>query len=136
MSDVLQATDQTFDAEVMQSEQPVLVDFSATWCGPCKRLEPIVSEIASEYSGRLKVVKVDIDQAPTTASKFGVMSVPTVLIIQGGAVKDQVVGLVSKQHLADDNYGEAGAKNDHEKADRKCDHRQDLPPCPASPTGP
>jgi len=101
MSDVLLATDQTFDSEVMQSEQPVLVDFSATWCGPCKRLEPIVSEIASEYVGRLKVVKVDIDQAPTTASKFGVMSVPTVLLIQGGAVKDQVVGLVSKQHLTD-----------------------------------
>ena len=101
MSDVLLATDETFDSEVMQSEQPVLVDFSATWCGPCKRLEPIVSEIADEYSGRLKVVKVDIDQAPTIASKFGVMSVPTVLLIQGGAVKDQVVGLVSKQHLTD-----------------------------------
>ena len=101
MSDVVLATDQTFDSEVMQSEQPVLVDFSATWCGPCKRLEPIVHEIAGEYSGRLKVVKVDIDQAPTIASKFGVMSVPTVLLMQGGAVKDQVVGLVSKQHLTD-----------------------------------
>ena len=101
MSEVLLATDQTFDSEVMQSEQPVLVDFSATWCGPCKRLEPIVNEIAGEYSGKLKVVKVDIDQAPTIASKFGVMSVPTVLLIQGGAVKDQVVGLVSKQHLTD-----------------------------------
>jgi len=101
MSDVLVATDQTFDSEVMQSEQPVLVDFSATWCGPCKRLEPIVAEIAGEYTGRLKVVKVDIDQAPTIATKFGVMSVPTVLLIQGGAVKDQIVGLVSKQHLTD-----------------------------------
>jgi thioredoxin 1 len=101
MSDVLQATDQTFDAEVMQSEQPVLVDFSATWCGPCKKLEPIVHEIAGDYDGRLKVVKVDVDQAPTTAAKFGVMSVPTLLLFQGGAVKDQVVGLVSKQSLAD-----------------------------------
>ena len=101
MSEVLQATDQTFDAEVMQAEQPVLVDFSATWCGPCKKLEPIVHEIAGDYDGRLKVVKVDVDQAPTTAAKFGVMSVPTLLLFHGGAVKDQVVGLVSKQSLAD-----------------------------------
>ncbi len=101
MSEVLQATDQTFDAEVMQSEQPVLVDFSATWCGPCKKLEPIVHAIAGEYDGRLKVVKVDVDQAPSTAAKFGVMSVPTLLLFRGGAVKDQVVGLVSKQALAD-----------------------------------
>ena len=101
MSEVLAATDQNFDNEVMQSDQPVLVDFSATWCGPCKKLEPIVHEIAGDYSGRLKVVKVDVDQAPQTAAKFGVMSVPTVLLMQGGAVKDQVVGLVSKQALAD-----------------------------------
>ena len=101
MSEVLQATDQTFDAEVMQAEQPVLVDFSATWCGPCKKLEPIVHEIAGDYDGRLKVVKVDVDQAPTTAAKFGVMSVPTLLLFHGGAVKDQVVGLVSKQALSD-----------------------------------
>ena len=101
MSDVLLATDQTFDTEVMQSEKPVLVDFSATWCGPCKKLEPIVQQIAGDYEGRLKVVKVDVDQAPGTAAKFGVMSVPTVLLFQGGSVKDQVVGLVSKQALAD-----------------------------------
>ena len=101
MNDVLQATDENFDVEVMQAEQPVLVDFSATWCGPCKKLEPIVHEIAGDYDGRLKVVKVDVDQAPSTAAKFGVMSVPTLLIFQGGAVKDQVVGLVSKQALAD-----------------------------------
>ena len=101
MSEVLLATDQTFESEVMQAQQPVLVDFSATWCGPCKQLEPIVREIAGDYDGRLKVVKVDIDQAPNTAAKFGVMSVPTVLLIQDGAVKDQVVGLVSKQALAD-----------------------------------
>ena len=101
MSDVLLATDENFDSEVMQSEQPVLVDFSATWCGPCKKLETIVHEIAGDYDGRLKVVKVDVDQAPTTAAKFGVMSVPTVLLFQGGAVKDQVVGLVSKQALSD-----------------------------------
>lgn len=101
MSDVLEATDENFDAEVMQAKQLVLVDFSATWCGPCKKLEPIVHEIAGDYDGRLKVVKVDIDQAPNTAAKFGVMSVPTLLLFLNGAVKDQVVGLVSKQALAD-----------------------------------
>ena len=101
MSDVHNATDKTFDAEVMQSEQPVLVDFSATWCGPCKKLEPIVHEIAGDYDGRLKVVKVDVDQAPSTAQKFGVLSVPTLLLIKEGNVKDQVVGLVSKQALSD-----------------------------------
>ncbi len=95
MSDVVQATDQTFDSEVMQAEQLVLVDFSATWCGPCKKLEPIVHEIAGDYDGRLKVVKVDVDQAPSTAAKFGVMSVPTLLIFQGGAVKD-IEGLLGQ----------------------------------------
>jgi len=101
MSQVIQATDANFESEVMQSEIPVLVDFSATWCGPCKKLEPIVQEIAGDYAGRLKVVKVDVDQATGTAAKFGVLSVPTVLLIQGGAVKDQVVGLLSKQALSD-----------------------------------
>lgn len=101
MSDVLHTNDDTFDTEVMQSEQPVLVDFSATWCGPCKRLEPIVAEIAGDYSGRLKVVKVDVEEAPGTAARFGVTGVPTLLFIRGGAVKNQVVGLKSKRQLTD-----------------------------------
>ncbi len=101
MSRVFEVDDANFDSEVIRSEQPVLVDFSATWCGPCKKLEPIVHEIAGEYDGRLKVVKVDVDKAPTTAAKFGVLSVPTVLLFAGGAVKDQVPGLVSKKALAD-----------------------------------
>jgi thioredoxin 1 len=85
----------------MKATGPVLVDFSAAWCGPCKKLEPIVHEIASDYDGRLKVVKVDVDKSTNTAAKFGVMSVPTVLIVRDGAVRDQLVGLVSKQALAD-----------------------------------
>ncbi len=101
MSQVMNVDDGSFDAEVMQSEGPVLVDFSATWCGPCKKLEPLIGEIATEYSGRLKVVKVDIDGARNTAAKFGVMSVPTLLLVQGGVVKDQVIGLVSKRALTD-----------------------------------
>ena len=100
MSQIFEANDANFDSMVMQADETVLVDFSATWCGPCKRLEPIVHEIANDYNGRLKVVKVDVDQARTAAAKFGVMSVPTVLLIHGGAVKDQVVGLVSKDALS------------------------------------
>jgi len=101
MSQVLEANDTNFEAEVMQSDRPVLVDFSAAWCGPCKKLEPIVDEIAGDYDGRLKVVKVDVDSNPSTAARFGVMSVPTLLLVSGGAVKDQMIGLVSKQALAD-----------------------------------
>ena len=99
MSHVIHATDKTFEGEVLQSEQPVLVDFSATWCGPCKQLEPIVDELAGEYSGRLKVVKVDIDQARDIAMKYGVMSVPTVLLFKQGQVRDQIVGLQKKPYL-------------------------------------
>ena len=74
---------QVGQAEVMQSDRPVLVDFSAAWCGPCKKLEPIVDEIAGDYDGRLKVVKVDVDSNPSTAARFGVMSVPTLLLVSG-----------------------------------------------------
>ena len=101
MSSIIQADDDTFEAEVMNADQPVLVDFSAAWCGPCKKLEPILHELAADYDTRLKVVKVDVDSAPTTAAKFGVLSVPTILLVQGGVVKDQVKSLVSKQELSD-----------------------------------
>ena len=101
MAQIFEADDKNFDAEVIQADSLVLVDFSATWCGPCKRLEPIVHEIADGYDGRLKVVKVDVDQARTVAAKYGVMSVPTVVLVKDGAVKDQMIGLVSKQQLAE-----------------------------------
>ena len=101
MSQVIEANDSNFESEVLGATGPVLVDFSATWCGPCKKLEPIVHEIADDYAGKLKVVKVDIDQARNTAAKFGVMSVPMLLLFEAGAVKDQHVGLLSKRDLAD-----------------------------------
>jgi thioredoxin 1 len=101
MSSIVNATDANFDSEVLTNAGPVLVDFSAVWCGPCKRLEPIVHEIAADYGDRLKVVKVDVDHAPGTAAKFGVLSVPTLMIFNGGKVKDQYVGVLSKQALAD-----------------------------------
>jgi thioredoxin 1 len=101
MSDVLHITDENFESEIEKSEIPVLVDFSATWCGPCKKLDPIVAELATEYAGKLKVAHVDVDQARQTAMKFGVMSVPTVLYIKGGDVKDTQIGLVPKNKMVE-----------------------------------
>ena len=101
MSSIIEANDDTFESEVLKSDRPVLVDFSAAWCGPCKKLEPILHELAADYGAKLKVVKVDVDSAPATAARFGVLSVPTILLILGGEVKDQVTSLVSKQELSD-----------------------------------
>ena len=101
MSEIHDADDGNFESLVLKAQGPVLVDFSATWCGPCKKLEPIVHDIASEYDGRLTVVKVDVDRAPQTAMKFGVLSVPTVLLFKDGAVRDQSIGVLSKKALQD-----------------------------------
>ena len=101
MSKLHEADDSNFETVVLKAQGAVLVDFSATWCGPCKKLEPVVHEIASEFDGRVKVVKVDVDHAPATAAKFGVLSVPTVLLFRDGAVKDQSIGVLSKKALAD-----------------------------------
>ena len=100
MSQIHEANDTTFDTEVVQAGGAVLVDFSATWCAPCKKLEPVVDELAAEYDGRLKVVKVDVDKAPGIAAKFAVMSVPTLILFRDGQVMDQVTGLVPKRAIA------------------------------------
>ncbi len=101
MSQVAEVNDSNFDSEVVQAPGPVLVDFSATWCAPCKKLEPIVDDVAGEYAGRLKVVKVDIQKSPGTAARFGVLSVPTLILFVDGVVKDQVLGLVPKRAITD-----------------------------------
>lgn len=101
MSQVFEADDANFESEVLGNEIPVLVDFSATWCAPCRKLEPIVEDIAGEYAGRLKVVRVDVDNARNIAARFGVMSVPTVMLFKGGQVKDQVIGVLPRKQLAD-----------------------------------
>lgn len=101
MSQVFDANDQNFDNEVLKAPGAVLVDFSATWCGPCKKLEPVVHEIAAEYGGRLKVVKVDVDHAQATAARFSVLSVPTLVLFRDGQVRDQMIGVLSKRALAD-----------------------------------
>jgi thioredoxin 1 len=92
-------TDENFETEVKKSDVPVLVDFGAEWCGPCRALAPIVEELATEFHGRLKVGTVDIDRARGVASQFGIMSVPTLLFFKGGRQVDKVVGLQRKTAL-------------------------------------
>jgi len=88
-----------FEDEVVKSELPVLVDFWATWCGPCKMLAPVVAEIAAEREGSLKVGKVNVDESPELAARFGIMSIPAVFLFKGGKVAAQAVGYMSKDEL-------------------------------------
>ncbi len=90
------ATDANFDAEVINSDKPVLVDFWATWCGPCRMIAPVIEEIASEYEGKAKVAKLDVDANPQVSMKYGIRSIPTLLIFKNGQVVDQIVGAVPK----------------------------------------
>ncbi|HLY40660.1 MAG TPA: thioredoxin [Terracidiphilus sp.] len=91
---VLEVSDSTFDQEVLRSEQPVLVDFWAVWCGPCKAIAPIVDKLASTYEGKLKVAKVNVDENGATPSRYGIRGIPTLLLFKGGKVADQIVGYV------------------------------------------
>ncbi len=92
-------TDQDFDAEVLASEQPVLVDFWAEWCGPCHMIAPIMEEVANEYKGKVRVGKVNVDENPSISAKYGIRSIPSILLFKGGQVSQQIVGAVPKEHL-------------------------------------
>jgi thioredoxin 1 len=96
---VLAFTDASFDREVLQSEIPVLVDFWATWCAPCKAIAPLVDTIANEYSGKVKVGKVNVDENQAIPAKYGVRGIPTLIVFKNGVVLDQVVGAVPKSQL-------------------------------------
>ena len=94
-------TDSTFEAEVLKSPIPVLVDFWAVWCGPCKTIAPVVEELAAEYNGKLKVVKLDVDGNPDPSMKFAIRSIPTLMVFKGGTVVEQIIGAVPKRSLVD-----------------------------------
>ncbi|AMC34877.1 thioredoxin TrxA [Iodobacter arcticus] len=96
---IAQVTDATFDAEVLQAQGPVLVDYWAEWCGPCKMITPILEEVGAEYAGRLKVTKLNIDENQATPPKYGIRGIPTLMLFVGGEVKATKVGALSKSQL-------------------------------------
>ena len=102
MSDqIVHVSDATFDAEVLKSDVPVLVDFWAEWCGPCKMIAPVLDEIATEYAGKLKICKVDVDANPDIPPKFGIRGIPTLIVFKGGNAEATKVGALSKTQLTD-----------------------------------
>ena len=101
MAKALEVTDSTFEQEVLQSTQPVLVDFWAAWCGPCRAVAPVVEEIAGDYEGKLKVMKLDVDDNARTAVAYGVQSIPTLLVFKDGKPAERIVGAVPKKVIVD-----------------------------------
>ncbi len=102
MSDAtIELTNENFDSEVINSELPVLVDFWAEWCGPCKMIAPVIDELAAEFSGKVKVGKLNVDEANEVAAKFNIRGIPTLLMFKGGAVVDNKVGALSKTQLVE-----------------------------------
>ncbi|MCZ6906146.1 MAG: thioredoxin [Deltaproteobacteria bacterium] len=101
MAEITQVGDTDFEAEVIKSQLPVLVDFWAPWCGPCKSIAPLIEALAKEYEGKLKVTKLNVDDNPTTPSRYGVRGIPNLMIFKDGTVKEQIVGAVPRGKLVD-----------------------------------
>ena len=95
----IHVSEDSFDIAVLKSPVPVLVDFWATWCGPCKMISPILDEIAKEQAGKVRIAKIDVDQNPALASRFNIRGIPTMLLFQNGEVKETIVGLTGKQNI-------------------------------------
>ncbi len=98
-SSLIHVNDKNFASEVLNSTIPVLVDFWATWCGPCRSISPIVEELAKEFTGKVKVTKLNVDESPATPSQYGVRGIPTLILFKGGKILDQIVGAVPKARL-------------------------------------
>jgi thioredoxin 1 len=96
---VTEVNDSEFEAQVLQSETPVLVDFWAAWCGPCRALAPVVDQVATEYNGKLKVMKMDVDRNNTTPGRYGIRGIPALLVFKEGKVAEQIVGYVPKETI-------------------------------------
>ena len=100
-NEIVHTSDSSFDTDVTNNENPVLIDFWAEWCGPCKMIAPILDEAADEYEGRLSIVKLNVDENPNVAQKFGIRSIPTLILFKDGAVQAQKLGAMSKSQLAE-----------------------------------